>query len=80
MKSVISLAAAFALFASEASAHYIFQQVSIAGTKHGVFEGVRQNSNYNSPVTGKKPSHPIYLLKGDFLEQFAPIESTVLCS
>ncbi|CAI4215007.1 unnamed protein product [Parascedosporium putredinis] len=51
MKSVISLAAAFALLASEASAHYIFQQVSIAGTKHGVFEGVRQNSNYNSPVT-----------------------------
>jgi hypothetical protein len=41
-----------ALAASEASAHYIFQRLDIGGTTGGVYEGIRQNNNYNSPVTG----------------------------
>ncbi|KAH7324437.1 glycoside hydrolase family 61 protein [Stachybotrys elegans] len=40
-----------ALAASEVSAHYIFQRLDIGGTTGGVYEGIRQNSNYNSPVT-----------------------------
>ncbi|KEZ40637.1 hypothetical protein SAPIO_CDS8559 [Scedosporium apiospermum] len=51
MKSVLGIAAALSLFAYEASAHYIFQQVSVGSQKYGVFEGVRKNTNYNSPVT-----------------------------
>ncbi|KAK4183044.1 glycosyl hydrolase family 61-domain-containing protein [Podospora australis] len=50
MKGLLSVAA-LSLAISEASAHYIFQQLSVGGTKHGVFEYIRQNTNYNSPVT-----------------------------
>ena len=50
MKNFISLAA-LSLAVSEVSAHYIFQQLSIGSTKYPVFEYIRQNSNYNSPVT-----------------------------
>ena len=39
-------------WASTAGAHYIFQQLSVGGKSLGVFEGVRKNTNYNSPVTG----------------------------
>ncbi|KFA60056.1 hypothetical protein S40285_09115 [Stachybotrys chlorohalonatus IBT 40285] len=34
-----------------AAAHYIFQSVNLAGSAGGVYEGVRRNTNYNSPVT-----------------------------
>ncbi|KAJ4002543.1 hypothetical protein NW752_012464 [Fusarium irregulare] len=50
MKIAASLAAAVALVQS-ASAHYIFQQLSVGSTKYPVFQYIRQNSNYNSPVT-----------------------------
>ena len=52
MKIATSFAAAVALVQS-ASAHYIFQQLSVGSTKYPVFQYIRQNSNYNSPVTGK---------------------------
>lgn len=53
MKTILGAAAALSLLAGEASAHYIFQQISVAGTQYGVWEGVREHTNYNSPVTGK---------------------------
>jgi hypothetical protein len=51
MKIATSFAAAMAL-AQSASAHYIFQQLTVGSTKYPVFQYIRQNSNYNSPVTG----------------------------
>ncbi|GAB1311490.1 hypothetical protein MFIFM68171_01700 [Madurella fahalii] len=50
MKGLLS-AAALSLAVSDVSAHYIFQQLSVGGTTHPVFKYIRQNSNYNSPVT-----------------------------
>ncbi|KAI1400976.1 glycoside hydrolase family 61 protein [Hypoxylon fuscum] len=51
MKSFANLAVAAALAANGASAHYIFQQLSLDATEYAPFEYIRQNSNYNSPVT-----------------------------
>jgi hypothetical protein len=51
MKFELGLVAALS-WASTASAHYIFQQLTIGGKNYGVFEGIRKNTNYNSPVTG----------------------------
>jgi hypothetical protein len=50
MKFFTSLAAAAAL-SQGVSAHYIFQQLKVGSTQFGVFENIRKNSNYNSPVT-----------------------------
>jgi hypothetical protein len=50
MKNLISLAA-LSLIVGDASAHYIFQQLSIGSTKYPVYQYIRKNSNYNSPVT-----------------------------
>lgn len=50
MKSLFG-AAALVLLAGEASAHYIFQQVAVGATQHAVWEGVREHTNFNSPVT-----------------------------
>ncbi|KAI1207513.1 glycoside hydrolase family 61 protein [Annulohypoxylon truncatum] len=50
MKNFVNAAVA-ALAAHGASAHYIFQQLSVDATEYGPFEYIRQNSNYNSPVT-----------------------------
>ncbi|KAG7406065.1 glycosyl hydrolase family 61-domain-containing protein [Fusarium sp. MPI-SDFR-AT-0072] len=50
MKIATSLAAVVALVQST-SAHYIFQQLSVGSTKYPIFQYIRQNSNYNSPVT-----------------------------
>ncbi|KAK4161231.1 glycosyl hydrolase family 61-domain-containing protein [Cladorrhinum sp. PSN259] len=50
MKGLLS-AAALSLAVSQVSGHYIFQQLTTGSTKHGVFKYIRQNSNYNSPVT-----------------------------
>jgi hypothetical protein len=36
-----------------AAAHYIFQKVALAGQAGGEYEGIRRNTNYNSPVTGE---------------------------
>lgn len=51
MKIATSIAAVVALVQST-SAHYIFQQLSVGSTKYPVFQYIRQNTNYNSPVTG----------------------------
>ncbi|KAI1371610.1 glycoside hydrolase family 61 protein [Hypoxylon crocopeplum] len=51
MKNFANVAIAAALAANGASAHYIFQQLSLDATEYGPFEYIRQNSNYNSPVT-----------------------------
>ncbi|KAH8160300.1 hypothetical protein CIB48_g7939 [Xylaria polymorpha] len=45
------LAAVSALAVNTVSAHYIFQQFTAGTTKFDVFQYVRKNSNYNSPVT-----------------------------
>jgi hypothetical protein len=50
MKSTLSLAA-LSLAISNVSAHYIFEQLSVGSTKYGVYQYIRQNTNYNSPVT-----------------------------
>jgi hypothetical protein len=44
-------AAALSLAVSEASAHYIFQQLTWAGTQYPVYQYIRKNSNFNQPVT-----------------------------
>lgn len=45
-------AVVMSLLAAECvTAHYIFQQLSVGGSKYPVFEYIRKNSNYNSPVT-----------------------------
>ncbi|OTA89379.1 glycoside hydrolase family 61 protein [Hypoxylon sp. CO27-5] len=51
MKNFANVAVAAALAAKGVSAHYIFQQLSVDATKYAPFEYIRQNTNYNSPVT-----------------------------
>ncbi|KAI8965498.1 glycoside hydrolase family 61 protein [Daldinia sp. FL1419] len=51
MKNFANIAAAAALAVNSASAHYIFQQLSLDAAQFAPFEYIRQNSNYNSPVT-----------------------------
>ncbi|OTA65765.1 lytic polysaccharide monooxygenase [Hypoxylon sp. EC38] len=51
MKNFSNVAVAAALAAKGVSAHYIFQQLSVDATKYAPFEYIRQNTNYNSPVT-----------------------------
>jgi hypothetical protein len=51
MKGVCSLVAALSLAVTEVSGHYIFQQLSIGSKKFAVYEHLRKNANYNSPVT-----------------------------
>ncbi|KAI2606096.1 glycoside hydrolase family 61 protein [Hypoxylon fragiforme] len=51
MKNIAALVATVALAAQSASAHYIFQALSKGSGKGVVYEYVRRNSNYNSPVT-----------------------------
>lgn len=51
MKGILSIAAALSLAVGDVSAHYIFQQLTVAGTKFPVYQHIRKNTNYNSPVT-----------------------------
>ncbi|EXF75948.1 fungal cellulose binding domain-containing protein [Colletotrichum fioriniae PJ7] len=44
-------AAVLSAAVSEVSGHYIFQQLSVGSTKYDVFQHIRKNTNYNSPVT-----------------------------
>ncbi|KAK6852979.1 hypothetical protein PG995_011530 [Apiospora arundinis] len=53
MKGALGVAA-LSLAVSEVSGHYIFQQLDIGSTKGSVFQYIRKNSNYNSPVTDLK--------------------------
>lgn len=51
---VISIVAAMAALANQATAHYIWNTLAIDGTSAtGLAAGIRPNTNYNSPVTGK---------------------------
>jgi hypothetical protein len=50
MKNVLSLGALLTLAANNVSGHYIFNRIDIGGVKGGEFEGIRRNTNYNSPV------------------------------
>ncbi|KAK3393939.1 glycosyl hydrolase family 61-domain-containing protein [Podospora didyma] len=43
--------AALSLAASNVSAHYIFQQLTVGSTKNAVLKYIRANSNFNQPVT-----------------------------
>lgn len=52
MKNVVALVATAALAAQGASAHYIFQALAKGTAKGVVYEYVRRNTNYNSPVVG----------------------------
>jgi hypothetical protein len=46
------LLAALTLGAADVvSGHYIFQQFAVGSKKFAVYEHIRKNSNYNSPVT-----------------------------
>ncbi|KAK3295057.1 glycosyl hydrolase family 61-domain-containing protein [Chaetomium fimeti] len=46
-----TLVAALTLGVADVSGHYIFQQFGLGAKKFGVYEHIRKNSNYNSPVT-----------------------------
>ncbi|GAB1316298.1 hypothetical protein MFIFM68171_06508 [Madurella fahalii] len=48
---VFAIAAALSLAVTEVSGHYIFQQFGVGSQKFGVYEHIRKNNNYNSPVT-----------------------------
>ena len=43
--------AALALAATDVSAHYIFNTFGVGSTKNAVYKYIRENTNYNSPVT-----------------------------
>ena len=45
---------ALSMGAAEVSGHYIFHQLSLASKKFAVYEHIRPNTNYNSPVTDLK--------------------------
>ena len=51
MKITTSLAAVLTV-AQSVCAHYIFNQLTVGSTKYPVYKYIRENSNYNSPVTG----------------------------
>lgn len=61
MKS-FGITAAAALLLNGASAHYIWNQLDIDGAAGSGADGIRPNTNYNSPVTGGFPFIPLYLL------------------
>ncbi|KAE9364458.1 carbohydrate-binding module family 1 protein [Stipitochalara longipes BDJ] len=54
MKSFIILAIALSVLVGEVSCHYIFQQLTHGGTKYPVYQYIRKNWDYNSPVTDLK--------------------------
>ncbi|ORY58188.1 glycoside hydrolase [Pseudomassariella vexata] len=51
MRSFVSTLSAAALAVHSVSAHYIFQQLTVRTTQYDVYEYIRKNSNYNSPIT-----------------------------
>lgn len=44
--------AALSFLASQVSGHYIWVQLDIGGTAGAKSDGIRPNTNYNSPVIG----------------------------
>lgn len=55
-----SIAAVVGLAVSQASGHYIFQRFAVGSTKYGVYEGIRQNTNQNHPVTGNESPFAVF--------------------
>jgi len=51
MKSVAALAVGLSAFANQALAHYIFERFTYGGTEYPVYQYIRPNTNYNSPIT-----------------------------
>ncbi|KAI1809016.1 glycoside hydrolase [Poronia punctata] len=51
MKTFARIAAVSAIAVNSASAHYIFQTFTAGDTQFDTFQYIRENSNYNSPVT-----------------------------
>ncbi|KAH9224174.1 glycosyl hydrolase family 61-domain-containing protein [Leptodontidium sp. 2 PMI_412] len=51
MKSFTSLLVVLCVSLNQATAHYIFWQLTYGGTTYPTYTYVRKNSNYNSPVT-----------------------------
>jgi len=45
------LALGLSLLASQASAHYIFEYLTANGEEYAQYQYIRENTNYNSPVT-----------------------------
>jgi hypothetical protein len=65
MKFTLGLAAALVLV-NDASAHYIFNQITVGTKKFGVYENIRKNTNFNSPITGMNfLSHRAYHKEND---------------
>lgn len=58
MKVTFASFAAVLALAGNVSGHYIFQQLSVGSTTYPVFQYIRRNTNYNSPVTGKYSADP----------------------
>jgi len=51
MKSASVLTLGFSALISQASGHYIFERFTHSGTLYPVYQYIRPNTNYNSPVT-----------------------------
>ncbi|CAJ2508509.1 Uu.00g135350.m01.CDS01 [Anthostomella pinea] len=51
MKNFANILAATALAANGASAHYIFEKLTAGTTQFDTYQYIRENTNYNSPVT-----------------------------
>lgn len=64
MRAALSLIATLSLLATECSGHYIFQQLTVNNKKFAVYEHIRKNTNYNSPVTSMFPLPPAGLIAG----------------
>lgn len=51
MKSAIALAVGLTAFANQAFGHYIFERFTYGGEEYPVYQYIRPNNNYNSPIT-----------------------------
>jgi len=51
MKSAAALAVGLSTFANQALGHYIFERFTYGGTEYPVYQYIRPNTNYNSPIT-----------------------------
>ncbi|KAK0730912.1 hypothetical protein B0H67DRAFT_653401 [Lasiosphaeris hirsuta] len=50
MKGALGLTA-LSVAVSQVSAHYIFNQLTVGATKNAVYKYIRQNTNFNQPIT-----------------------------
>jgi hypothetical protein len=53
----------------------MFQRITANGVKGGLYQNVRKNTNYNSPVVGKEEgSWPLLLVSANGLVQTSALE------